>query len=212
MEERGRRVRRRHRPAGQARREALLRATVDVIAAQGVAGVTHRTVTEAAGVPLATVSYFFDSIDELAAEAIRVFTSRRVEEVNQAVQAAAESSAGTTVAENRLADRAQLIAMVEAYLHAAREPDMRELAAEMLTSFENLAASTLRRAGAPEPESSARSFVALIDGYTLHSMASADQQVAVDDLNDALSALFVGHLLLDGHTEQALTLAAMRNQ
>src|SRR5438445_9572836 len=65
---------RRHGSSALARREALLRATVEVAAEVGIAGITHRAVTEKAGLPLATISYFFASIDELAAEALQVFT------------------------------------------------------------------------------------------------------------------------------------------
>lgn len=209
------RTQRRHRSSGQARREALLRATMDVIASKGVAGVTHRAVTDAAGVPLATVSYFFDSIDDLTAEAIRTFTARRVDELQQEVEQAADTSVpganvNRTVAANRLSDRAQILAMVEAYLHAAREPSMRELVTEMLRSFDALATATLQIAGAPSPQLIARPFVALVDGYSLHSMASDDQQVPTDDLNDALSALFLGYLLQQGHVDQAIEMSANR--
>lgn len=61
---------RQHRPSAAARRQALLRATVEVAAEVGAAGVTHRAVTERAGLPLATVSYFFGSIGALVEEAL----------------------------------------------------------------------------------------------------------------------------------------------
>lgn len=210
------RLRRRHRSTGQARREALLRAAIDVIAAKGAAAVTHRAVTEAAGVPLATASYFFDSINELTAEAIQVHTTRRVQELQKLTEEAASASLGNgvdrAVAENRLADRAQILAMVEVYLYAARNSDRRELAAQMLASFEALAADALRAAGAPSPEPMARSFVALVDGYSLNSMASADQQVPIEDLNEAFRAMFLGYLLQQGHIELAMTLATSGRQ
>ncbi len=177
---------------------------------------THRAVTEAAGVPLATASYFFDSINELTAEAIQVHTTRRVQELQKLTEEAASASPGNgvdrVVAENRLADRAQILAMVEVYLYAARNSDRRELAAQMLASFEALAADALRAAGAPSPEPMARSFVALVDGYSLNSMASADQQVPIEDLNEAFRAMFLGYLLQQGHIELAMTLATSGRQ
>ena len=42
------------RPRSQPRRDALLDAAVEVVGKHGLAGTTHRSVTEAAGVPLAT--------------------------------------------------------------------------------------------------------------------------------------------------------------
>lgn len=210
------RLRRRHRSTGQARREALLRAAIDVIAAKGAAAVTHRAVTAAAGVPLATASYFFDSINELTAEAIQVHTERRVQELQKLIEEASGASPANgvdrAIAENRLSDRAQILAMVEVYLYAARNSDKRELASQMLSSFEALAANALRAAGAPSPEPMARSFVALADGYSLNSMASADQQVPIEDLNAAFRAMFLGYLLQQGHIELATTLAASGSQ
>src|SRR5262245_49447260 len=74
-----------HRPEmvtakGQRRREALLRAAVEVIAEKGYAGVTHRAVAERAGVPMATTSYFFSSIHELVQEAAAQYHSQQLED------------------------------------------------------------------------------------------------------------------------------------
>src|SRR5262249_13965204 len=65
----------------QPRRDALLAAAVEVVGTEGLAGTTHRAVTEAAGVPLATASYYFSSIGELVAEALREFVQRRAAEM-----------------------------------------------------------------------------------------------------------------------------------
>ena len=65
------------RPRAQPRRDALLDAAVEVVGRHGLAGTTHRTVTEAAGVPLATASYYFSSIGELVAEALTRFVRAR---------------------------------------------------------------------------------------------------------------------------------------
>ncbi|MFD1052014.1 TetR/AcrR family transcriptional regulator, partial [Kibdelosporangium lantanae] len=63
------------------RRDALLAATVRVVGERGVGGTTHRAVTEEAGVPLATASYYFSSIGELIAQALTAFVKERAEEV-----------------------------------------------------------------------------------------------------------------------------------
>ena len=43
----------------------------------GRSGLTHRAVATRAGLPLSTTSYFFDSLDDLLLEALRVFSGRR---------------------------------------------------------------------------------------------------------------------------------------
>ena len=214
--EKASRVHRQHRSSGQARREALLEAAVDVIAIKGMAGVTHRAVTEAADVPLATVSYFFDSIDDLAAEAIRVYSQRRIDQLREIVEQAQTQSPqpkhlSALLAKSPLSARS-IRAMVEVYLHASREANMRQFASEMLDSIADFAAATLRVAGASEPESMARAFVALSDGYSLHSMASADGQIDTEDLTTATQAMFLGYLLTQGHISEATNLVANRTQ
>lgn len=53
------------------RRDRLVDATVAVIAARGVAGLTHRAVADAAGVPLGSTTYHLGSRDELLGAALR---------------------------------------------------------------------------------------------------------------------------------------------
>ena len=52
-------------PRGEARRDAILRATLEVIAAHGTDGVTHRAVAARAGVPLSATTYWVSSRDDL---------------------------------------------------------------------------------------------------------------------------------------------------
>lgn len=53
------------RQRGDASRRAILDAASRVIVDHGVAAITHRAVAEAAGVPLARVSYHFPKVDDL---------------------------------------------------------------------------------------------------------------------------------------------------
>src|SRR5690349_9592022 len=53
------------RQRGDASRRAILDAASQVIVDDGVAAITHRAVAEAAGVPLARVSYHFPKVDDL---------------------------------------------------------------------------------------------------------------------------------------------------
>jgi TetR/AcrR family transcriptional regulator, regulator of biofilm formation and stress response len=60
-------------PAGTAdpdRRDRIARAGIDVVAAVGVEGLTHRAVAVAARVPLGSTTYHFRSKDELLAAAL----------------------------------------------------------------------------------------------------------------------------------------------
>ena len=71
-----------HRASGRARRAALLDAAVEVIAEQGVAGPTHRSIAARAGMSTSTTSYFFSSLDQLIAAALHVVGERIVQRVD----------------------------------------------------------------------------------------------------------------------------------
>ena len=202
---------RRHGPSALARREALLRATVEVAAERGVAGITHRVVTERAGLPLATVSYFFASIDELIEEALRSFIeSEATAQIGLAEQLADAHNTPDEIAKAFVAVSAprlpETLAMFEGYLHAARTPEYREPVAATLAALRKIAAAAVRAAGAPDPEAVAPAFSALAHGFALHQLAAPDA-VDADMMYAANRALFLGYLLDNGYTELALKLA-----
>lgn len=64
----------------RARREQLIDAAATLFAEGGTKAITHRSVSEQAEMPLATVSYYFDSIDvlvdELIARTLQSWTAR----------------------------------------------------------------------------------------------------------------------------------------
>ena len=70
---------RRHAPRGTARREAILRAAVDLIGEQGPDALTHRAVAERAGVSLSATTYWFSSKEEIFREAVALAAGEEVE-------------------------------------------------------------------------------------------------------------------------------------
>jgi DNA-binding transcriptional regulator YbjK len=199
-----------HRASATERRNALLRAAVEVVAERGVAGATHRAIAAKAGLPPATTSYFFASKDELAEEALRVFVGERVAELESQAEAVSSSElapamlAALVARELARVRRDLALAQFELYLEAARNPAVRESVAEALAAFERLAAVALRAAGAPNPEGGARAFVALADGFAIQRLARADQDGDVDQLREAFEALFIAQSLPAGERRARL--------
>ncbi|HEX6567853.1 MAG TPA: TetR family transcriptional regulator, partial [Acidimicrobiales bacterium] len=144
---------RRHRPSAQARRDALLRAAVEVAAERGAAGVTHRAVTERAGLPLATASYFFSSIDDLVAEALRTFVadeaarlSAMASQLRRDRRSPDEIAAALSEASMPAGPLPWALAQFEAYLQAARDPALAGPVADALATYERVAEGALRAA------------------------------------------------------------------
>ena len=210
---------RHHRPRAQARRDALLRAAVEVAAERGAAGVTHRAVTERAGLPLATASYFFSSIDDLVAEALRAFVAdeaRRLSDLAGELSGGAGSGGAASPDEmaGALAEAAMpsgplpwALAQFETYLQAARDPSLREPVADALAVYEQVAEAALSAAGAPDAGSAAPAFNALADGFALHHLARPRPD-DVGALRRALRLLHLGLLVERGESERAAALAA----
>jgi DNA-binding transcriptional regulator YbjK len=188
-----------------------LQAAVQVAGEQGLGATTHRAVAARAGVPLAATSYYFESIAELLAEAMRTAVAARVEELHALTSSSAggTNESGTPVDGDspdaiaaRLAaalttkERTASLAHVEAYLHAARAPALQAAVTEALSSFEAFARGALQAAGARRPDEGARAFVALADGFMLQRLADPRP----DDerqLRDAIRALFIAYAMDD---------------
>lgn len=62
------------RPNDPQRRERILQATLETIAEHGISAVTHRKIASCAGVPLGSMTYYFEGMDSLIEEAFTRFT------------------------------------------------------------------------------------------------------------------------------------------
>ncbi|MGE2716213.1 TetR/AcrR family transcriptional regulator [Mycolicibacterium litorale] len=60
------------------RRLRIVEAVIAVVAEKGLAGVTHRSVADKAGVPLGSTTYYFKDKDELTIAAIELMASRTI--------------------------------------------------------------------------------------------------------------------------------------
>ena len=184
-----------HRPSAQRRRDALLQAATEIAGESGAGAATHRAVAARAGVPPATTSYFFGSIDEMVEEALRSFVATRTEEFTTLLadlEAASIDDVARAFAAVLLAgDRTAELAQIEAYLHAARGSGLRGAVADAMTAFEEAAEAALRHAGAKDPAAGARRFMALSDGFVLQHLANPRPNDEAE-LRDALRAMFLG--------------------
>ncbi|MGP4018860.1 TetR/AcrR family transcriptional regulator [Saccharopolyspora sp. 5N708] len=65
------------------RRERIARAAITVVAERGVEKLTHRAVAAAAGVPLGSTTYYFATLDDLLASALRQSADDDVEQLRE---------------------------------------------------------------------------------------------------------------------------------
>lgn len=150
------------------RRERIIDAALRVIAADGMAGLSHRTVAAEADVPLGSTTYHFGSLDELLVAALRRCNENFVQELRGS-EALAEGPAGPAGLAEELTrllgrwfagERGAIELEYELYLAALRRPALRPVAAEWTEE----AVELLSRRTDPE---TARALVALMDGVCL---------------------------------------------
>ena len=115
------------------RRDRIIDAALEVIAANGVAGTSHRKVATAADVPLGSMTYHFSGMEELLREAFGRFADRGVERFSaRMAQArtpadALEIVAGTIVDDTPASGSAEQVITYELYTLAARDASFRDI-------------------------------------------------------------------------------------
>src|SRR5206468_9200461 len=103
-------------------------------------------------------------------------TTPEIAEVAAAVQAVVQN-----------AHRHEQLAQMELYLQAARDPELREVAARAFAAYDHAARVVLVALGVPDPEPLVPAVIALVDGFELRRLAL---DVPPDPaLVDGLSAL-----------------------
>jgi DNA-binding transcriptional regulator YbjK len=177
---------------GRERRDAIVDATVAILEAEGLEGITHRRVADTAGVPLAATTYYFTSKDDLMQAAMGRLINREAAVFGQ-IAAAVTTGGSMTVEdgvealidyhryllrERRLAQFAEF----ELYLRMARTNPGAEELRGWPQAFREVAVVALEALGARDPQRDGHALVALIHGLILHALTAPDPDRFADDV------------------------------
>jgi DNA-binding transcriptional regulator YbjK len=161
------------------RRDVLIGAAVQLIAREGLAAVSHRTVAKAAGVPLGATTYYFASKTELLREALEVLADLEIRGLERAAAQLGGADASAETVADALADLCgpQLglgpkLARFEIFVEAARRPALRPVVARRTEALKRLAEAALEAVGCPDAAARAEPLVAGLDGVLLHELAT----------------------------------------
>ncbi|MFR9730445.1 TetR/AcrR family transcriptional regulator [Saccharopolyspora sp. MS10] len=172
-------------PKGERRRRALVEAAVELLADGGLEAVRHRAVAERAGLPLASTTYYFDSLDDLIAAA--------VEQEGRAELAAGRARLDALAAELRTADAvAELVLDLllgrdsrdggtepvllryERLVGSPRRPYLAPLMRELTGELRQLLHEILERSGRPVGPDRLTELIFLVDGAVLNALIESD--------------------------------------
>ncbi|CAM06371.1 TetR family transcriptional regulator [Saccharopolyspora erythraea NRRL 2338] len=173
------------RAKGARRRRAIVDATLRVVARDGIAGVSHRNIAREAGVPAASVGYYFDSIDDLLVATLLDSVEVLIAEIDRMTSEVGSDEQWPGVVARMLArmideHRERTLAEYELYLLAARRPALRPAARrwiEVATGYVN--------GGEGGDPHAMRAFFAAIDGLVLQALV-ADEPPTAEELEASL--------------------------
>jgi len=174
-------------PKGERRRAALVEAAAHLLVEGGFDAVRHRAVAERAGLPLASTTYYFDSLEELVTAAVEHHAHleletgrRRLEELatrNRGVQATVElvldMLLGPTSGDPE-ADAEAVLLRYERLVATGRRPYLRPLMRTLSTQLNELLTEIFARSGTPVSVDKLERLVALVDGAVVNALIAVD--------------------------------------
>lgn len=184
---------------GQERRELLLQTTLKLIAERGVGAVSHRAVAEAAGLPLGSTTYWFDSRQQMLTEALEYFVRDEIAALNDRL--AGLGGAGlsrsrmvdefTTILMGQLGeDRWRTVAQYTLLQEAIRHPEVEAVCRNWTDAWDAALAGVFESLGVENPTLEAEMFLAMLDGILLGQLATPDLHVEQKLIRPALESWF----------------------
>jgi TetR/AcrR family transcriptional regulator, regulator of biofilm formation and stress response len=190
--------------ASERMREAIVVATVRVVARDGVGAVTHRRVAEEAGVSLSSTTWHFASKGEILEAALRWTAQREIERVGAIAEHIAAVSGGAfdadlwarelaawVVGQTEGEEREITVALYRLQLETLVRPAAIGVHRQWGASLEQVGERVLGPAGSAAPAVDTRVVVAALDGLRLGllSLRESDAEAPTDWIAPALARL-----------------------
>jgi DNA-binding transcriptional regulator YbjK len=171
-------------PKGERRRDALSAAAAELLASGGFDAVRHRAVAEKAGLPLASTTYYFASLDELVIAAVEQHGRAGLTEGRERLAALTDPVDDAELVElfldqllgveSRDGGLDAVLLRYEQLVGSGRRPFLAPLMRAMRGEFDALLAEILARGGHHRDEAALRDLVAIIDGAVISALIEAD--------------------------------------
>jgi DNA-binding transcriptional regulator YbjK len=170
---------------GERRRHELVTAAAALLRSGGFDAVRHRAVAERAGLPLASTTYYFSSLEELVTAAVERTSRDELAEVREQLDAMGEVSIGTDdlvelVLDQLLGPESRdggldaVLLRYERLVGAGRRPYLAPLMRELRGELDALLAEILARSGRPLDLITVRDLVSLVDGAVISALIESD--------------------------------------
>ncbi|MCW5249030.1 TetR/AcrR family transcriptional regulator [Streptomyces sp. SHP 1-2] len=196
-----------------ARSEAVADAAIAVLADQGVRGLTHRAVDNAAGLPIGSTSNHARTRAALLKLALVRLAAVEADDYTLAFDAPAPVPAGSadSSAENLVdvvthalvvsltTGRQTTLARFELALEASRRPELRQLYSHLGRKFQLAMVDLLARAGSRAPVADAHMLMSACEGILFYWLVGSGSAQAADQTEIRHRVRGLVHMLVDGH-------------
>lgn len=190
-------------PKGERRRYALVSAAAELLGEGGFEAVRHRAVARRAGLPLASTTYYFSSLDDLIAREVEHIGMIEVAQLRARVSALSRRRRGPETTAVVLVDllvgemsspglAEQLISRYERHIACTRLPDLRESMRRSLRQRAEAVAEAIERSGRSAQIELVCTLICAVDGSVVSALVEGrDPRAAalatVVDLIDVLA-------------------------
>ena len=164
-------------PKGERRRYALVSAAAELLSEGGFEAVHHRAVARRAGLPLASTTYYFASLDELVGKAVEYIGTAEAAQLRAQVQALPRRRRGTDAAVELLVEllageptSEQLISRYERYIACARHPALRAIERRLLQQRIDAVVEAMARSGRSARVDMMTALVCAVDGAVVSAI------------------------------------------
>ncbi|MEX3652730.1 MULTISPECIES: TetR/AcrR family transcriptional regulator [Mycolicibacterium] len=168
-------------PKGERRRYALVRAAAELLCEGGFDAVRHRAVARRAGLPLASTTYYFSSLDDLIAKAVEYIGTQEAEQLTAGVAALSRRRRGAESTADVLVDlllgesperrgTEELISRYERYIACARQPGLRDIQRRILQQRTDAVVEVVERSGRSVRAELVTALVCAVDGAVVASL------------------------------------------
>lgn len=189
-------------PKGERRRYALITAAAELLNASGFDAVSHRAVARRAGLPLASTTYYFTSLEELIEAAIEHIGSQEVAALRNRLHDVPRRRRGADATADLLLELLageptsdQLVCRYERYIACARHPELRAVEQRLQQQRVAAVAEAVARSGRSARLDVVTALVRAVDGAVISSLVSGDAdprhgaRVTLIDVIDTLAPI-----------------------
>jgi DNA-binding transcriptional regulator YbjK len=172
-------------PKGERRRYALVSAAAELLCEGGFEAVRHRAVARRAGLPLASTTYYFSSLDDLIASAVAHIGMLEIAQLRAEVAALSRRRRGPETTADLLVDllvgsesdhlTEQLISRYERYIACARQPALRDIQRRNLHHRVDAIAEVIERSGRSVRLELVSALICAVDGAVVSALVD-DQE------------------------------------